>query len=115
MWLGNLTNMGSMLMARSSDAKSTLPSTQFICDDFMASLKVRTRCAKTRLLDMLLLEMELDLFDNHAGVSLVTKETVDNSSAECLLEDNVYLWIVFIDIGGKKLACVDKILSLVTM
>lgn len=42
------TNIGSIFMARSKEAKRTLPSTQLICEDSKASSNVRTRCEKPR-------------------------------------------------------------------
>ena len=56
---GVRTRIGSIFIARSSDANSTLPSTQLICEDSSAASNVRTRCEKTTLLERLVLETEL--------------------------------------------------------
>ena len=55
MVLSNLGYKNTALgfMARKSEAKSTLPSTQLICEELSASSKVRTRCEYTTLLDKL--------------------------------------------------------------
>ena len=55
MWPGVRTKMGVMLMARSREAKSALPSTQLISEERKASLKGRTRCENITLLERLVL------------------------------------------------------------